>query len=118
MKHTVSLKQNYEFRRLYGRGKSAVCPCLALYCRKNRLGRSRLGITVGVKVGKAVRRNRTRRRIREAYRIHEGEFLPGYDLVVVARVRAGHARFRELERGLLQVADRLGLLQKGTGDRP
>ena len=68
MKHTVSLKQNHQFRRLYSKGKSAVSPTLALYCRKNRLGYSRLGVTVGTKVGKAVRRNRTRRRIREAYR--------------------------------------------------
>ena len=112
MKHTVSLKQNHEFRRLYSKGKSAVCPCLALYCRKNRQGRSRLGITVGGKVGKAVCRNRTRRRIREAYRLHEEQFLPGYDLVVVARVRAGRAPYREIERSLLQLADKLGLLQK------
>ena len=77
MKHTVSLKQNHQFRRLYSKGKSAVSPTLALYCRKNRLGYSRLGVTVGTKVGKAVRRNRTRRRIREAYRIHEDAFLPG-----------------------------------------
>ena len=90
MEHTVSLKLNHVFRRLYGRGKSAVNPCLAVYCRKNNLGYSRLGLTVGVKLGKAVVRNRTRRRIKEAYRIHEGAFLPGYDIVVVARVRAAH----------------------------
>ncbi len=114
MKHTISLKQNHEFRRLYSKGKSAVSPSLALYCRKNRLGRSRLGITVGTKVGKAVIRNRTRRRIREAYRTHEAQFAPGYDLVVVARVRAGHVRYRELERSLLQVSDKLGLLRKET----
>lgn len=87
MEHTVSLKLNHVFRRLYGRGKSAVNPCLAVYCRKNNLGYSRLGLTVGVKLGKAVVRNRTRRRIKEAYRIHEGAFFPGYDIVVVARVR-------------------------------
>ena len=98
MEHTVSLKLNHVFRRLYGRGKSAVNPCLAVYCRKNNLGYSRLGLTVGVKLGKAVVRNRTRRRIKEAYRIHEGAFLPGYDIVVVARVRADHSRYRELER--------------------
>ena len=68
MEHTVSLKLNHVFRRLYGRGKSAVNPCLAVYCRKNNLGYSRLGLTVGVKLGKAVVRNRTRRRIKEAYR--------------------------------------------------
>src|SRR5699024_7215 len=112
VEHTVSLKQNHVFRRLYSKGKSAVNPCLALYCRKNNSPRSRLGITVGVKVGKAVVRNRTRRRIREAYRIHEDRFLPGYDLVVVARVRAGHSRYREVERSLLSLADKLGLLRK------
>ena len=112
MEHTVSLKLNHVFRLLYGRGKSAVNPCLALYCRKNNLGYSRLGLTVGVKLGKAVVRNRTRRRIREAYRLHESQFLPGYDLVVVARVKAGHSRYREIERSLLSLADRLGLLRK------
>lgn len=112
LKHTVSLKQNHLFRRLYGKGKSAVSPCLALYCRRNNLGYNRLGLTVGVKVGKAVKRNRTRRKIKEAYRINEGAFLSGYDLVVVARVRAGQVRYRELERSLLQLADKLGLRKR------
>ena len=97
MEHTVSLKLNHVFRRLYGRGKSAVNPCLAVYCRKNNLGYSRLGLTVGVKLGTAVVRYRTRRRIKEAYRIH---------------VRAAHSRYRELERSLLSLADKLGLLRK------
>ena len=112
MKRAVTLKENYQFRRLYQKGASAVGGGMVLYCRKNNLGYSRLGITVGVKVGKAVVRNRTRRRIREAYRLHESQFLPGYDLVVVARVKAGHSRYREIERSLLSLADRLGLLRK------
>ena len=118
MEHTVSLKLNHVFRRLYGRGKSAVNPCLAVYCRKNNLGYSRLGLTVGVKLGKAVVRNRTRRRIKEAYRIHEGAFLPGYDIVVVARVRAAHSRYRELERSLLSPVypHLLGLCPGGGGE--
>ena len=37
----------------------------------------------------------------------------GYDIVVVARVRAGHSRYRELERQFLQTADKLGLLLPG-----
>ena len=112
MEHTIALKQNHEFRRLYHRGKSAVTPCLVLYCRKNKLGYSRLGITTGVKLGKAVYRNRVRRRIREAYRLHEEEFLPGYDMVVVARVRAVTARYQEVERSLLQLTDKLGLRRR------
>ena len=36
MKHTVALKQNHEFRRLYSKGKSAVSPYFAVYCRKTK----------------------------------------------------------------------------------
>ena len=91
MKTTAALKQNHEFRRLYAKGKSAVSPYLALYCRKNRYGYNRLGLTVGTKVGGAVVRNRVRRRLKEAYRIHEDRYGQGYDIVVVARVRAAYA---------------------------
>lgn len=87
MKYSVSLKSNRDFRRLYSRGKQAVAPTMVLYTRKNRLKENRLGITTGKKLGNAVTRNRIRRRLREIYRLHEEEFLPGRDLVVVARVR-------------------------------
>ena len=89
MKHTVALKQNHEFRRLYSKGKSAVSPYFAVYCRKTKRPISRLGITTGLKLGNAVKRNRARRRIRELYRTNENRLLPGYDIVVVARTRAG-----------------------------
>lgn len=92
-------------------------PYLALYCRKNQFGVTRLGLTVGTKVGKAVIRNRTRRKIREAYRVNEARFLQGYDIVVVARVRAAFAKYRDLERSLLQLSDKLGLIQKSGAQK-
>ena len=112
MKFTVSLKQNHVFRRLYSKGKSLVTPHLVLYARKNGGNGNRLGITVGTKLGHAVVRNRVRRRLREIYRIHEEEFLPGYDIVAVARVRAVYARFDELERSFLKAARALELLAR------
>lgn len=114
MKSTLSIKQNHVFRRLYSKGKSAVSPCVAVYCRKNGREYNRLGITVGTKLGKAVVRNRARRRIREAYRLHEDQLVLGYDIVVVARVRCSFCRYGELERHLLRCLDRLGLRTKET----
>lgn len=111
MKFTVSLKQNHVFRRLYAKGKNQVTPYLALYVRKNGGQVSRLGITVSTKIGHAVVRNRVRRRFREIYRIHEQSFLPGYDIVAVARVRAVYAPFDELERSFLKAARGLNLLR-------
>ncbi len=113
MRHTVSLKENHLFRRLYSKGKSAASPSLAVYVRPNHHRQSRLGVTVGAKVGKAVRRNRVRRRIREAYRIHEARMLPGWDIVVVARIRSAHVPYAEIERDLLRLLDKLGVCQKG-----
>ncbi len=109
MNHTVSLKENRLFRRLYAKGKSAVAGTVAVYARRNHLGISRLGVTVGTKVGKAVRRNKVRRRIREAYRIHEHQMLPGWDIVAVARVRAAFAPYAQVERDLLRLLDKLGV---------
>ena len=107
MKHTISMKEKHLFRRLYAKGKTAVFPTMAVYARPNGSKRSRLGFTVGTKVGKAVRRNKVRRRLREAYRIHEAQMLPGWDLVVVARVKSAHVPYRQLEEDLLRALDKL-----------
>ena len=109
MKYTVSLKGNRSFRRMYSKGKSAATPTVVLYIRRNGSGENRLGLTVGTKVGKAVRRNLVRRRLREIYRLHEERFRRGWDIVAVARTRAAEASYRELEADLLRAAARLGL---------
>lgn len=109
MKRTVTLKKNHEFRRLYSKGKSKASPWLVVYCRKNRQEISRIGFTVGTKLGHAVTRNRVRRRLREIYRLNEDRFAPGYDIVVVARVRAAHAEFSELRDSFLKLSRELGL---------
>ena len=114
MKHTVALKQNHEFRRLYNKGKSAVSPYFAVYCRKTGRDHSRLGITTGVKLGNAVKRNFVRRRIRELYRTNEDKFLPGWDIVIVARSKAVDADFAALTAGYLQLAGKAGIL-RGEG---
>lgn len=111
MKYTVSLKENRIFRRLYAKGKSAVSPALVLYCRRNGRKENRFGITAGTKLGHAVVRNKVRRRLREIYRLNEDKLLPGYDIVVVARVRAVHSRYVDLEKQFLRLAKKLQLLR-------
>lgn len=109
MKKTVPIRENHIFRRLYAKGKSAVTPLLAVYVRRNGRPGNRLGLTVSTKVGCAVERNRVRRRLREIYRLHEEQLRPGWDVVVVARVRAAHSSYAALERSLLSQLDKLGV---------
>ena len=110
MKLTSALKKNYEFKRLYNKGKSAASQCAAVYCRRNGRAENRLGITVSTKLGGAVQRNRIRRRLKEIYRLNEGKLSLGYDVVIVARMRSKFAGFSELESSILAVFKKLKLL--------
>ena len=112
MKSTDTLKKNYEFHRLYSKGKSAVTPFLVVYARKSRRRENRIGFTVSNKLGKAVTRNRVRRRLREIYRLHEAEVSLGTELVVVARARAVTATWRQLETAFLSACGKLDLLRE------
>ena len=96
MKRAVTLKENYEFRRMYQKGASAVSGAMVLYCRKNRLGRNRIGITVTKKIGKAVCRNRCKRIIRAAFQQLEPSLEPGWDFVFVARMKTPQAKSTDL----------------------
>jgi ribonuclease P protein component len=109
MKFSTSLKKNFEFRRLYSKGKSTSSALAAVYCRKNRLSRNRVGITVSTKIGHAVVRNRIRRRFREIYRLNEERFACGYDIVIVARVKSRYVTFSNLQSDLLQMCQKLGI---------
>jgi ribonuclease P protein component len=103
MLYTQSLTPNTLFRRAYYRGTKAYCRFFTVFYRKNGLAVNRLGLTVSTKVGKAVVRNRVRRRLKEAYRLSEESFPRGYDIVVVARDTAIDADFLQLKVNLARL---------------
>ena len=111
MKAAITLKQNYEFRRLYQKGASAAGGSMVVYCRKNKLGHNRLGLTASVKLGHAVIRNRARRRLREVYRLNACRLRSGWDMILVARGRTVTASWEELNDTFLRLCRKLDLLE-------
>ena len=110
MKFSSALKLNHIFRRLYHTAAYSN-GFLVLYARKNQTATNRVGITVSKKLGKAVIRNRVRRRLREVYRLNELRFASGWDIVVVARSRCIHASFQKLTDAYLSLAEKAGILE-------
>ena len=110
MNPEITVKENYEFRRIYRKGKSVVAPAMVLYCQKNRYGRTRLGITVSTKLGCAVKRNRARRRLRELFRLAQPRLKQGFDVVIVARTRAVNVEHRKLQADFDRAMRELDLL--------
>ena len=116
MKASCTLKKNHEFRRMYRKGASAVGPYLVLYCRRNGLDHNRLGITVSVKLGKAVVRNRARRRLREIYRLNQQKLQSGWDIVLVARGRSVDGSYAAMNDSFLRQCGKLKLLREERGE--
>lgn len=81
------LKVRAEFLRAAARGRKAAVHGLVLQAlARDDTAPLRVGYTVTKKVGNAVIRNRTRRRLREAARLLlAGQSLPGLDLVLIGR---------------------------------
>jgi ribonuclease P protein component len=68
----------------------------------------RLGLTVPRALGRAVVRNRIKRRLREAFRRHSAEFGPLWDIVLNPRRSVLTAPFPEIERALQKVSEKCG----------
>jgi ribonuclease P protein component len=79
------LRRPADFEAVYDRRRSAADATLVVYVRENGLPHSRVGLSVSKKFGAAVRRNRIRRLLREAYRLEKADLPAGYDFVLIPR---------------------------------
>ena len=73
------------FARVFGGRHSSANRLLIVYALPNGLPYSRLGLTVSRKFGPAVRRNRLKRLLREAFRLEAESLPPGYDLICIPK---------------------------------
>ncbi len=108
----ISLDRDGQFQKLYKKGKSVVSPSMVVYVKKNGQSFNRLGITASKKIGKAVVRNRAKRRIRELFRTNSEKLKTGYDFVIVARARTVREPYSSLLAAFLSASGELGVLNE------
>jgi ribonuclease P protein component len=99
------LKRPVDFKRVFDGRRTASDDRIIVYAVDNSLEYSRLGLSVSRKVGGAVRRNRWKRLLREAFRLNVAKLPTGVDLVIVPR--AGfEPELESLQESLLHLARR------------
>lgn len=102
------LKKNSQFSLVYSEGKSWAGKEIVLKVLSNGSSSSRFGFVVSHRVGKAVVRNRIKRRLREIAR--QREIQPGWDIIIIARNAAAAADYRTLENTVNKLLLRAGLI--------
>lgn len=103
------IRKNSEFTATMN-GKRLSRDGLSLFYRKNEGNAFRIGISVGKKLGNAVKRNLLRRRLRDCIGRVLGDFSAGYDLVFVARPELSNGEFDRVLRAVTRVLERSDVL--------
>jgi ribonuclease P protein component len=105
------LKRRPEFLRVASSGKKAAVGGVVLQALSRQDSEpARLGFTVTKKVGNAVVRNRTRRRLKEAARLLLAERpVAGVDLVLIGRDSTRKRKFITLQGDIRRALDRTGV---------
>jgi ribonuclease P protein component len=85
MKRAYRLRRPDQFQRVRREGRTWDTPLLLLNAAPSRRRGTRCGFVVSKRIGKAVERNRARRRAREAVRLCYTHIAAGWDLVFIIR---------------------------------
>ncbi|MCI0396499.1 MAG: ribonuclease P protein component [Chloroflexi bacterium] len=110
MQRRFRLRRQADFEQLRHHGQRWRHPLALLIVVTNHQTVSRFGFSASKRVGKATVRNRARRLLREAVRLHLHEISQGWDCLFVARQETADAPLAEVEAAVLQLLGRAGVL--------
>jgi len=109
LRPTERLKKRREFDAAFERGWRFRGRLVILVAARNDLPYPRLGVIASRRVGGAVRRNRAKRLLREAFRLNKARLRAPVDVVMIASPRLAEVRFADVE------AEVRSLFQKVNG---
>ena len=114
MKNTYILKKNYEFKNLFSKGKFYHGEFIHMYIRESSSNYKKFGIAISKKQGKAVKRNRIKRLIRENYKNFEDRIKDGIQILVIINKEQNieNISFKQIEDNFYSTLKKANVLVK------
>jgi ribonuclease P protein component len=116
VKRGFRLTRSTDIKRVRRSGKSYAHPLVVLYVLKSDLPGTHVGVSAGLAVGNAVKRNRAKRLLRAAMTELIPVTVPGSDLLLIARSPLSAANVLQTREALSILLKRAGLLSQGHDD--
>jgi ribonuclease P protein component len=110
MKRGNRLNKPEQFKAVYAQGNTLVDRFMVLKSLPNQLELYRYGVSISKRVGKAVVRNRIKRRLREIIRLKP--LVSGWDIVLIVRNPAAESDYKQLEKSVVSLLSRAKMLAK------
>lgn len=103
MNTKMRIKSADEFNDIIKTGTKIYSPFFIIYYKEKKLDSPRFGITQAKKFGKAYKRNRYRRILREIIRTNIKVFKNEYDYIIIIMKKCDTLNFKQIEDNLLKV---------------
>jgi ribonuclease P protein component len=103
------INKSREYQDLYKKGLKVPGKYLIVYISTNSLSRNRFGIVASKKVGNAVKRNKSRRRLRAIAKESREKLKPGHNIIIIARQSIVKADYKRVEKDFYTVMKKAGL---------
>ncbi len=98
MKKINIIKESKDFEKIIKNNKSFKTKYFYIYVQKKEQKNYRFGISVGKKIGNAVRRNKIKRQIKEI--ISKNDYQKNFDCIIIVRREINNANFSKISEDL------------------